>query len=319
MPIGAPGDFVTAPEVSQMFGELIGLWCAVTWRQMGGPAPIRLVELGPGRGTLMKDALRAIATEPEFHAALTIHLVETGDKLRATQVKCLAGQAAKWHQNLSEVPRGPLLLIANEFFDTLPVHQYERTDASWHERLVTTSESGFSYVLATAPTSLNRPGRVGEVFEQAPARVNFMADIAARLEVYGGAALIIDYGHGENANGDTLQAVRNHKTQPVFAEPGLADLTSHVDFQALALATAPEITVHGPVRQGVFLRTLGIETRAALLQRDATPAQARNIESALHRLIDGRQMGDLFKTLALTVSNAPVPAGFENRSAVERV
>ena len=317
-PIGARGDFVTAPEVSQMFGELIGLWCAVTWRQMGTPAPIRLVELGPGRGTLMKDALRAITTEPLFHAALTVHLVETGNRLRATQVACLSEQVAKWHENLSEVPQGPLLLIANEFFDTLPVHQYELTDVGWHERLVTTSENGFAYVLATASSAVNRPGRVGDVFEQSPERVSYMADIAARLQVSGGAALIIDYGHGENANGDTLQAVRTHKAQPVFAEPGLADLTSHVDFQALAGAAAAGTKVHGPLRQGKFLRALGIENRAALLQRNATPAQVHDIESALYRLIDSRQMGDLFKVLALTVNGTPVPAGFENQATADR-
>ena len=311
-PIGARGDFVTAPEISQMFGELIGLWCAVTWRQMGTPTPLRLVELGPGRGTLMKDALRGIATEPLFHAALTVHLVETGNRLRATQVECLAGQAIEWHENLSEVPEGPILLIANEFFDTLPIHQYERTDVNWHERLVTSGKNGFTYILATKPSTLDRLGRVGDVFEQAPARLDYMADIAARIEAGGGAALIIDYGHGKNANGDTLQAVRAHKTQPVFAEPGLTDLTSHVDFQALARTAAHETAVHGPVRQGKFLRTLGIETRAALLQRDATPANAHDIESALRRLTDSQQMGDLFKVLALTVKGAPVPAGFEN-------
>jgi len=150
-PIGAAGDFVTAPEVSQMFGELIGLWCAVTWRQMGAPAPLRLVELGPGRGTLMKDALRAIAAEPELSAALTLHLVETGDKLRAAQAESLAGQEAEWHEILADVPPGPLLLIANEFFDALPVHQYECTGDGWRERLVATGKNGFAYELRRRP------------------------------------------------------------------------------------------------------------------------------------------------------------------------
>ena len=317
-PIGAAGDFVTAPEVSQMFGELVGLWCAVTWRQMGAPAPVRLVELGPGRGTLMKDALRATVAEPDFRAALTLHLVETGDRLRAAQAESLADTGAAWHDSLIDVPPGPMLLVANEFFDALPVHKFERAEDGWHERLVTFRDGGFQFELAEKVAVLDRPGGQGELFEQAPARACYMAEIAARLGTVGGAALIIDYGHAESANGDTLQAVRAHKPQPVFAEPGLADLTSHVDFEALARASAKSAAVHGPVRQGPFLRALGIETRAALLQRSATPEQARDIESALYRLIDSRQMGDLFKVMALTAKGAPAPAGLESRAAAGR-
>ena len=301
-----------------MFGELIGLWCVVTWRQMGVPEPLHLVELGPGRGTLIKDALRAIAADSDFCAALTLHLVETGDRLRDTQIESLAGQEANWHENLSDLPPGASLLLANEFFDALPVHQYVCTESGWHERLVTSGENGFAYDLAVAPSALNRPGRVGDVFEQAPARVGYMANIVARLEVGGGAALIIDYGHVESANGDTLQAVRSHQTQPVFASPGLADLTSHVDFEALARAaesSSSAVTVHGPVTQGEFLRALGIETRATLLQRSATSGQTRDIEKALHRLIDSQQMGNLFKVLVLTSNDMPTPAGFERWAA----
>jgi len=313
-PIGAAGDFVTAPEVSQMFGELIGLWCAVSWRQMGAPERVNLVELGPGRGTMMRDALRAAAAEPGFRAAVSLHLVETGDSLRETQHQSLADTAAAWHDTLANMPPGPLLLIANEFFDALPVHQYEMTTEGWRERLVSFEDGNCCPALAETPSALRRPGEVGDVFELAPARNDYMAEIAARVERDGGAALIIDYGHTESANGDTLQAVRAHKAQPLFAEPGLADLTSHVDFAALGRA-APAVSLHGPVRQGDFLRALGIEARAAKLQRSATPEQARDIETALHRLIEPRQMGDLFKALAVTTKGAPVPAGFERLAA----
>ena len=309
-PIGAAGDFVTAPEVSQMFGELIGLWCAVTWRQLGAPAPVHLVELGPGRGTLMKDALRAIESEPEFSAALTPHLVETGTRLRESQQQALAGTPAVWHDDLTTLPSGPLLLIANEFFDALPAQQFEKREYGWRERLVTYRDGAFHPLLAETTAALARPGEIGDVFEVAPARSRYMADIAARLNAHGGAALIIDYGHTESANGDTLQAVRAHRAQSIYAEPGLADLTSHVDFEALRRA-ATGLQTHGPVTQGSFLRSLGIEARAASLQRSATEQQADDIGTALQRLLEPAQMGQLFKVVAMTPMGSPPPAGFE--------
>ncbi len=309
-PIGAAGDFVTAPEISQMFGELIGLWCAVTWRQLGAPAPVNLVELGPGRGTLMKDALRAIEAEPEFSAALTPHLVETGSRLRETQQQALAGTGAIWHNDLTTLPPGPLLLLANEFFDALPAQQYEKCADGWCERQVTYSDDAFQAVLAEAPSALDRAGEVGDVFELAPARTSYMADVAARLNTQGGAALIIDYGHVESANGDTLQAVRAHQAQSIYAEPGLADLTSHVDFEALCEA-AVGVQAHGPVTQASFLCRLGIEARAAALRRSATPEQAADIGSALQRLLNPQQMGQLFKVMAFSPLGSPPPAGFE--------
>ena len=313
-PIGAAGDFVTAPEVSQMFGELIGLWCAVSWRQMGAPERVNLVELGPGRGTLLLDAMRALHTQPEFLAAISLHLVETGERLRHAQRHSLAGFTPTWHASLAALPPGPLIIVANEFFDALPVHQYELTATGWRERLGTFDGESCHLELAEPPCALNRPGQLGDVFEQAPARNDYMADIARRLESHGGVALIIDYGHTESANGDTLQAVRAHRAQSIFAEPGLADLTSHVDFEALGRA-AVRLSLHGPVRQGEFLRRLGIEARAATLRRSATPEQSDQIASALHRLLDSRQMGDLFKALALTRHGAPPPAGFEGAVA----
>ena len=313
-PIGAAGDFVTAPEVSQMFGELIGLWCAVTWRQLGAPTAINLVELGPGRGTLMKDALRAIQAEPDFSTALTLHLVETGTRLRAAQERNLSGASPSWHNDLTTLPPGPLIMVANEFFDALPVHQYEMGKDGWRERQVTYSDGAFCGQLAEMPCALMRPGVHGDVFEQAPARSNYMTGIAARLATEGGAALIIDYGHAESANGDSLQAVRAHKAESIFAAPGLADLTSHVDFAALREAAAG-VQAHGPVTQGNFLQSLGIEARAATLQRGATPQQTQDISTALRRLLDSQQMGQLFKVMAFNpLGNAP-PAGFERAHA----
>jgi NADH dehydrogenase [ubiquinone] 1 alpha subcomplex assembly factor 7 len=309
-PIGAAGDFVTAPEISQMFGELIGLWCAVTWRQLGAPAPVNLVELGPGRGTLMKDALRAIQAEPAFARALTPHLVETGARLRAAQQRTLAGTPATWHNDLTTLPPGPVLVLANEFFDALPAQQYEKREDGWRERQVTYRDEAFQPYLSEMPCALDRAGDIGDVFEQAPARERYMADIAARLHAEGGAALIIDYGHVKSANGDTLQAVRAHQAQSLYAEPGLADLTSHVDFEALCRA-AMGVQSHGPVTQGNFLRSLGIEARAAALQRTASAPQARDIGSALNRLLDPRQMGQLFKVMALNPLGSAPPAGFE--------
>jgi len=309
-PIGAAGDFVTAPEISQMFGELIGLWCAVTWRQLGAPAPVNLVELGPGRGTLMKDALRAIQAEPAFARALTPHLVETGARLRAAQQRTLTGTPATWHNDLTTLPPGPVLVLANEFFDALPAQQYEKREDGWRERQVTYRDEAFQPYLSEMPCALDRAGDIGDVFEQAPVRERYMADIAARLHAEGGAALIIDYGHVKSANGDTLQAVRAHQAQSLYAEPGLADLTSHVDFEALCRA-AMGVQSHGPVTQGNFLRSLGIEARAAALQRTASAPQARDIGSALNRLLDPRQMGQLFKVMALNPLGSAPPAGFE--------
>ena len=314
-PIGAAGDFVTAPEISQMFGELIGLWCAVTWRQLGAPTPVNLVELGPGRGTLMKDALRAIQAEPAFERALTPHLVETGARLRAAQQRTLAGTPATWHNDLTTLPPGPVLVLANEFFDALPAQQYEKCEDGWHERQVTYRDGAFQPYLSETPCTLDRAGDIGDVFEQAPARERYMADIAARLHAEGGAALIIDYGHVESANGDTLQAVRAHRAQSIYANPGLADLTSHVDFEALCRA-ASGVQSHGPVTQGNFLRSLGIEARAAALQRTASAPQARDIGSALNRLLDSRQMGQLFKVMALNPLGSAPLAGFERPEGV---
>ena len=323
-PFGAAGDFVTAPEVTQAFGELIGLWCAETWRAMGGPKRVALVELGPGRGTLMADALRAAAAVPAFRAALRLHLVETSPTLRACQRAALGATEAEWHERFAGVPDDvPMLLIANEFFDALPVRQLVRTSGGWRERQVGIGPSGwFAFVAdadgpdrsAEVPPAL-RDAASGEVFEVRDNARAQAAEIAARIVRCGGAALIVDYGHSRPGLGDTLQSVRRHGPADPFADPGAADLTAHVDFAALCEAAGEEgVRVSGPVDQGRFLVSLGIEARAARLIAAANPDQALLIRSGCRRLIDPREMGTLFQVIAFAHPALPPLAGFENES-----
>ena len=260
-PFGRGGDFTTAPEVSQMFGELIGVWCAVAWQAMGAP-PFRLVEPGPGRGTLMADLLRAARVVPGFLEAARVHLVETSPVLRRSQENALsgAGTAIHWHASIDEVPDGPTLLVANEFFDALPIRQFVRTGTGWHERLVGTDTGKLAFGLAPDPLPpallphWARAAAPGDIVEISPARNDAARSIGARLEAWGGAALIIDYGHERSAPGDTLQAVRAHAFQDVLDSPGESDLTSHVDFEALGAALRDGgANVHGPLAQGAFL------------------------------------------------------------------
>ena len=319
-PLGTAGDFVTAPEVSQVFGELIGLWCADVWAHMGRPDPVLLVEFGPGRGTLMADALRAVALTPDFQRALRLHLVETSPALRAVQAKALAKADPVWHESLDQVPPGPLLLIANEFLDALPIRQFERRGGAWHERRVglAPGETGLAFVLdpaASLSSALIPPclagAADGSVAEIRPAATRLAMDVAKRLVTDGGAALFIDYGHAASACGDTLQAVRRHRYHPVLDAPGGADLTAHVDFQAFGVAARTAgAQVYGPVAQGDFLRALGIEVRARQLLANASPETGATIESGTRRLIEGSEMGTLFKALALTHPHLPTPAGF---------
>jgi len=321
-PFGAGGDFVTAPEVSQMFGELIGLWCADTWTRMAEPDPVYLVELGPGRGTLMADALRALGVVPGCRAALRPHLIEISPALRARQRETLgaAGIDASWHARLDQLPEGPMLLVANEFFDALPIRQFERHAKGWCERLVALEPGGAELAFALGPPGPQAqvlipaelhaaaPGAVVEV--SAPA-VAVAAEIGRRLATHGGAALIVDYGHGAPRVGATLQALRGHATHPVLSEPGSADLTAHVDFAALAgAAREAGARAYGPIDQGVLLESLGIGARVEALRRGKTPEQAADIDAARHRLTDPAEMGTLFKALALSHPDLESPAGF---------
>ena len=316
-PLGAAGDFTTAPEISQMFGELIGLWAAEIWRMMGAPRPVHLVELGPGRGTLMADALRAARALPAFAAAAEVHLVETSPVLRAAQAGRLATGVRRvaWHASFTDVPPGPAIVIANEFFDALPIRQYELTERGWCERLVGLDNAGrLAFGLAAEPTShIAAVGRPGDVLEWPAAAKALAAELAVRLAGEGGAALVVDYGSAKPCLGSTLQAVKRHAYTDPLGEPGEADLTAHVSFSELARAARDAgAAAHGPVPQARFLRALGIEARAAALARRASPNQAADIEAALTRLTgEGPEaMGTLFKALAITDPQLATPPGF---------
>jgi len=305
-PLGSQGDFTTAPEISQMFGELIGLWMLEVWNAMGRPDPVHLVELGPGRGTLMADLLRATKLLPDFGKAVHVHLVETSPVLRQKQQAMLAsmGMNIRWHERLDDIPEGPLLLVANEFFDALPVRQFVATERGWCERLVGLDGDRLIFGLrAESETSLGNPLRLGDVLEWPSLSVDIMREISRRIAGGTGAALVIDYGYWGPAFGDTLQALKKHAPVDPLNEPGEADLTVHVDFQRLAqVASSQTLSVHGMSTQGDFLEALGIEARASSLKKRATPAQAADIEAALTRLTQRgeKSMGELFKVLAVT-------------------
>lgn len=314
-PFGRGGDFTTSPEISQAFGECLGLWCAVTWEAMGRPDPVLLVELGPGRGTLMADALRAVEeVAAPFRAALRLHLVEASPRLReAQQARLGAAAAPTWHEGIGTLPPGPMLLIANEFFDALPIRQFVRRGDAWTERFVRAGAFLERPVAAAdrPPLPDSAPeGAVAEVSE--PSRA-LAASIGARLAAQGGAALALDYGPAESGFGDSLQAMRAHASADPLAEPGTVDVTAHVDFAALATAAREAgAAVHGPLPQGVFLQRLGLMTRASVLARGAAgPRAAQDILSGAQRLVAPEGMGRLFKALALCHPGLPAPPGFE--------
>jgi len=320
-PLGSAGDFTTAPEISQMFGELIGLWMLEVWNGMGRPAGCRLIELGPGRGTLMADLLRATRLLPDFKAAAAVHLVETSPALRQKQQAALAssGFSVHWHDRIEDVPPGPTLLVANEFFDALPVRQFVGTERGWCERLVGLDGERLTFGLRPEPEpALGRPLKPGDILEWPAASIDVMSEIARRLARDAGAALILDYGYWGPAFGDTLQALKGHKPVDPLDEPGEADLTTHVDFHRLAqAAVAGSTRAHGIVTQGDFLQTLGIEARASALKARATPAQAADIDRALARLTERGPtgMGDLFKVLAVTHEGIAAVPGLPALSA----
>ncbi len=307
-PLGTAGDFTTAPEISQMFGELIGLWCADLWDRAGRPG-IAWVEFGPGRGTLAADAGRAMA-----RAGLTppVHFVETSPVLRAAQAKRVPD--ATWHDAVDTLPPDrPLIVIANEFFDALPIRQLVRRAGGWHERLVACQDTLFLPIAGTGvpdtilPPAL-RDAPDGSVIETSPAGVGIARALAQRIAAQGGAALIVDYGYAGPAIGDTLQAVRAHAPANPFEEPGERDLTAHVDFATLAQAARAEgVAVAGPVGQGALLQALGIDARAAALAA-ASPARAEAIRADRERLVEA--MGTLFRAMAFTAPGWPTPAGF---------
>jgi SAM-dependent MidA family methyltransferase len=312
-PLGRRGDFVTAPEISQMFGELLGLALAQSWLDRGSPAPFRLVELGPGRGTLMADCLRATARVPGFHAALDLHFVETSPVLRARQRETIAHDLTH-HDHLADVPEGPLFVVANEFFDALPIRQFRREDTGWrecvvgidHDRLAPGLSDPANPVFLEDRLSDTRPGDIVE--HPAPA-LAIAAEIGRRISHDGGVALIVDYGDWRSL-GDTLQALKAHERVSPFEAPGEADLTAHVDFEALARAAHPS-THTRLTPQGVVLERLGITPRAQTLARSMS-SEALDAHNAAHRrLTHADEMGTLFKAMALYQTDSPLPPGFE--------
>lgn len=321
-PLGRAGDFTTSPEISQMFGELLGLWAAVVWQQMGSPETVKLVELGPGRGTLMADALRAAAGVSDFLTAADVHMVETSPVLRKAQEATL-GKApvdCAWHDRFTEIPAGPAIILANEFLDALPVRQLVRADGDWCERMVGYGDDGFVFETGPpvespfVPAGLN-DAPDGSIFEVSPGIRNVTEVLAARLARDGGAALLIDYGHDSPGLGETLQAVKGHEYANPLTAPGECDLTAHVDFAMVAACgAAAGARVWGPVGQGELLERLGIGARAMQLLAGADAAQAEGIASARHRLTADDVMGRLFRAVVLTHPGQPAPPGFETLS-----
>ncbi len=319
-PLGAAGDFTTAPEISQMFGELIGLWCGDLWQRAGSGRPLRLAEFGPGRGTLLADACRALTGLPGHAMRLELHLIEISAILQDTQRQALTLHQVTWHNALDDLPDGPLLMLANEFYDALPTRQFLCQADGWHERLVGLGihPGELRFVVGpplAAPPPIDATARAtarpGQIVEASPARIDHVTALSRRLVAQGGALLIVDYGPANSGPGDSLQGVRSHRHADLLAAPGRVDLTTHVDFAALAgAARAAGARVYGPTTQRSFLRTLGIEVRAAALMAAAVPNQRREITAALDRLIGPTQMGTLFKVLAITGPEMPVPAGF---------
>lgn len=310
-PLGAGGDFITAPEISQMFGECLGLCLALAWTDQGSPAPVVLAELGPGRGTLMADVLRATRGVLGLHDALTVHFVEASPVLRAEQARRVPG--ARWHDRLDTLPEGPLLLLANEFLDALPIRQFVRRGELWAERLVGLSEGRLAWGLGTPgaqPALARRLADTPEdgVVETCPALPAIMSEVGRRVAAHGGAALVVDYG-GWRLAGDTFQAVRRHAFADPLEEPGQADLTAHVDFEAVALAAAPARAT-SMMTQGALLERLGIGQRAEALARGLEGERLAAHLAAHHRLTHPDEMGSLFKAMALHPLSAPPPPGF---------
>lgn len=308
-PLGAAGDFVTAPDISQMFGELAGLWLADLWARAGRPEGAIYGELGPGRGTLARDALRAMA---RVGVVPEVHLVEGSPALRGVQARMLPG--ARFHHDTAGLPDRPLLLVANEFLDALPIRQLVRTPAGWRERMVALAGDRFVFAAGHEPVDAATPARLAEapagtIVETCPGAIAVVEDIARRIAERGGAALIFDYGHLAPRTGSTLQAVRGHRKIDPLAAPGAADLTAHVDFAALAaIARAAGCRVR-TAPQGAWLRAMGLDRRAEALAR-AAPARAPEIAAARRRLAGAEQMGTLFKVMAVTAPAWPVGAGF---------
>jgi SAM-dependent MidA family methyltransferase len=298
-------DFTTAPEISQVFGELLGAWAAVVWETMGRPVPVMLSEAGPGRGTLMQDARRATGrVAPAFHAAARVHLVETSARLRAQQAARVPD--ACWHDRIEDVPPGPMILLANEFLDALPIRQFSMGAGGWCEHHVADGR-----VVSVPSGDVLQAGQAGDVIEVNEPALAWARHVAGRVAAQNGAALILDYGPARSGPGDTLQALHGGRPANPLEEPGSRDLTAHVDFEALAaVARAAGASVHGPVQQGPFLARLGLFQRTGVLARGQTPGRASALIQAAQRLAEPDRMGGLFKAMAIAHPGLPPPPGF---------
>ena len=320
-PFGVEGDFITSPEISQMFGELIGAWLANNWATNGFPNPARLVELGPGRGTLMFDAIRAARLQDNFISSVTLHLIEISKRLRKIQHKKLAncGPSINWHKYFSDVPEGPVFAIANEFFDAMPIRQFENTDKGWCERLIHITKNGdLRFVLSRNESLVDHllpqevlDSSIGSVAEISPSSVSLAIEISTRIVKFGGTLLIIDYGYNKFEALETFQSLISHKNNFPLQFPGKADLTAHVNFAMLGrAATNVGAKVFGPIPQGIFLENLGINQRADVLRAKAEKKVATQITKAQERLVSSKSMGSLFKVLCITSPDITSVAGF---------
>jgi SAM-dependent MidA family methyltransferase len=323
-PLGRAGDFITAPEISQVFGELLGLWGADLWSRMGCPENLNLIELGPGRGTLMQDILRVAEKLPGFADTLSVHFVETSPVLQQAQAKAVAAYpvSPSWHADIpalltalsADAPPAPCLIYANEFFDALPIRQYVKNGTGWslrHVGLTQTDALSYIDIACTDKPETNMTAEDGDILETCPTGAKLLASLAAHIKTHGGGALVIDYGYGETAFGDSFQALEKHQQVHPLASPGTADLTAHVNFQTLAAtAHAAGCAVHGPVTQRHFLQKLGIEARFNRLKQNAEASLQTSLAAAQDRLTATDQMGALFKVMALTAPDTAVPDGF---------
>ncbi len=322
--VGADGDFTTAPEISQVFGELVGLWAGEVWRLMGSPRDIRVIELGPGRGTLMADALRVLKVVPGFYEAAAVHLVETSETLMARQMLLLANAPCPvlWHRRLNDVPSGPAIVIANEFFDCLPVRQFvfDAMVGAWRERMVSLVDGAFAFASSgnvVSPSDLRffaltnfqvEPDE-GDIFEFRPAVGSVLQQLALRQHPI--AALIVDYGHEQPGFGDTVQAVENHRFVSIFDAPGEVDITAHVDFASLAQdAKSHCFSAFGPMPMGEWLLKLGLPIRASQLAKKLNAVEQNTLNAQISRLVDPSQMGVLFKVMTLTHGFSADPPPF---------
>ncbi|WP_068315257.1 class I SAM-dependent methyltransferase [Polycladidibacter hongkongensis] len=317
-PFGAQGDFITAPEVSQLFGELCGAWLLQRWLEDGCPKNCVIAEIGPGRGTLMRDMLRVFALRPQFMQASTLHLVETSPSLRKIQAKKLRPFSIKWHDSIHTLPDGPLYLIANELFDALPIQQFQWANNKWYERAIGLDDDGnLAFGLAAATLSPDQTGlpigtipHAGDILELSAASTALIRTLAERIKSDGGSALLIDYGYTTTTCGDTFQALKAHQAISPLEQPGDADLTAHVNFESLAnTAKAQGIHTFGPITQAELLLGLGLLERAGQLGTGKSANEQESIRKAVERLAADNEMGTLFKALAIS-QNPKCPPAF---------